>query len=244
MYDMSDEWNEKGNYDLEILSDIEKDLQSVTSHESSLWADIGAGSTTSTVVKNRVTREEMLGHKKQFNDDLRWREDCCAFCGFLHKNPSLLDLYAYCENCGCCFREPSTLRKRYLLQPAAASLDILIASYGDCYDAGSAIDVTVEISDMVNVFERRDRLSIRRAVQLDEIFKKDPSPGRLKQLRVRYRMLHRFGSIVVPISAENRLFESFLLVCPRERLLTILSASYGHPRGKSKTGRMSHDVSR
>ena len=192
-----------------------------------------------------MKEKEMLGYAVTGDGsaiDNFLREEMCAFCGIEHKNRALLDIYAYCPNCQNCLREPAVLRKKYDGLPQKYKLDILIACYGDATDASLAIDVTNKLIEMVEEYETRDRLSFRKSVPLDSIFGNDPSPGNVKQLSFRYRINMLHGHIVLPVSADNRLSEPMLLICPEERQLTIMKGSFGHPIGKSAAGRMSYDV--
>eukprot|EP01041_Mallomonas_annulata_P007561 gene7561-15506_t len=205
------------------------------------WANFGH-STNGTAPKNIITKEEMLGIKDPAKEKLPWPEEVCGYCGIQHRNPSLLDLYAYCDNCGCCLREPEKLRRLYHNKGQQTKLEVIIASYGDMSDTSKVIDVTSVCKDIIARSVLSDRLAIRKATSLYELFGCDPSPGRPKQIRLRYRMLQRHGYLVLPVLEDNHLPTPLLLLCPRERLLTIMKGTYGHPRGKSASGRMSHDV--
>jgi len=189
---------------------------------------------------------EMLGYNLTGDgtvNAMALREELCGFCGIEHKNPKLLHLYSNCENCKNCLREPAMLRKEFESVPPNLPLEVLIASYGDTIDASKAIDVTEKCNEIISERKNMDRLNFKKTVPLNELFGVDPSPGYPKQIRFRYRMLNKFGFITIPVPANNTLPESFLLLCPTDRVLTILSGRYGHPIGKTKTGRMSYDVS-
>lgn len=190
---------------------------------------------------NTVKTEEMLGHvdPSKLNS---WPEDECPFCGFFHKNPSLLDLYSYCENCLSQTRNPAHLRKRVANTVQNPKLEVLIASYGDISDASKAFDVTEICRKIVNDSEDKDRLCIRKACKLEELFGRDPSPGNPKHLRVRYRINRKHGFLSLKVQPDNHLNKPLVFVSPAERLLTIISGTYGHPAGLSKSGRMEYDI--
>jgi hypothetical protein len=88
-----------------------------------------------------------------------------------------------------------------------------------------------------------DRLVFRPRDQMDQIFGRDPSPGKNKQLRVRYRMNGLHATLVLDFNVENKIPVPFLLLAPKKQFLRIHSAMYGHPAGATKTGRMCVDVS-
>eukprot|EP01031_Cornospumella_fuschlensis_P037973 gene37973-46131_t len=63
-----------------------------------------------------------------------------------------------------------------------------------------------------------------------------------KQLRVRYRMDNVHGTLVLDFDKNGQIPTPFILTVPRMKYVRILTATYGHPRGRSSTGRMSFDV--
>ena len=196
-------------------------------------------------VKNaheREVLESMLGRDACGTASIYLREEYCGACGIKHTNPALLDLYPNCENCQNCIRSHAHLRQRYVNKAPECPLEIIIAAYGDVNFAETAFDVTDIIRKMVDEFTGRDRLSFRETQHFDKVFGRDPSPGKAKQLRFRYRMLNTHGFVSLDVMANNQIPESVLLLTPTARHLTIIRASYGHPRGKTTTGRMSYDV--
>lgn len=89
----------------------------------------------------------------------------------------------------------------------------------------------------------KDRLIIREIQKLDKIFScGDPVPGKQKQLRIRYRIANNHGFLAIDVMENNQVPAPLILMCPQERSLTILRGSYGHPKGRTSTGRMSYDV--
>jgi hypothetical protein len=70
----------------------------------------------------------------------------------------------------------------------------------------------------------------------------DILPGRQKQLRVRYRIRGVHGYVNMDTTPTNRFPTGFFLTTPPVRYLTIVSATYGHPKGRAASGRMSYDV--
>jgi hypothetical protein len=208
-----------------------------TLHKPKEVEDIG-------VVTEEMKLRAMLGYKDNIDgtNPLMSREDFCGACGFQHPNYLLLDLYSTCLNCLNCLREHSHLRRRYAGIPQEYPLEILCATYGDLVNPLLAIDITAKIKQLVGEFTKKDRLSFRETQRLDLIFGSDPSVGKPKQLRIRYRMSNRHGMISLDVMPNNKFTEPVLLICPPSRLLTIPRAAYGHPKGRSTTGRMSVDV--
>lgn len=91
----------------------------------------------------------------------------------------------------------------------------------------------------------KDRLIIREIQKLNKIFScGDPVPGKQKQLRIRYRIANNHGFLAIDVMENNQVPTPLILMCPPERSLTILRGSYGHPKGRTSTGRMSYDVSK
>lgn len=169
------------------------------------------------------------------------REDVCGACGIRHPNPSLLDLYANCSNCLNCVRQPCVLRNRYKGIVQLAKLEIVFATYGHPSDSRRAVDVTTVCNAIADNFSNRDRISFKSSMDLECIFG-DPAPHMPKQLCLRYRMNSKFAVVKCDVLPNNHLREAFLLLAPTTRLLTVLRASYGHPKGRSTNGRMSYDV--
>ena len=87
-------------------------------------------------------------------------------------------------------REPTTLRKRFWKVPQNTHLEILFATYGDAINEDKTVIVTDNcIARQMNLSPKMDRFGFRTTDKLHEIFGlKDPSPGRNKQLRMRYRI--------------------------------------------------------
>lgn len=178
-------------------------------------------------------------------------EYICACCGTEHKAPQLLDAYYLCKSCQNALREPAILRKRWSSIPPLCKLEICYATYGDYYEPLQAYEVTSLIQVRVDEIYFRDRLSIRRTLDLAAWFAPldpvpgrggDPAPGQTKQLKIRYRMMGVHGTLNLDVGADNRLGSNFFMLAPKVRYLVILSASYGHPKGLSPQGRMSVDV--
>ena len=192
--------------------------------------------------QNSEVIQAMLGRDASGTASIYAREEYCGACGIKHTNPDLLDLYPNCENCQNCIRSHAHLRQQYAGKPPECPLEIIIASYGDVNFAETAYDVTSILRKMVDEFTERDRLSFRETQHFEKIFGRDPSPRKAKQLRFRYRMLNTHGFISLDVMSNNQIPESVLLLTPAVRHLTIMRASYGHPRGKTTTGRMSYDV--
>ena len=169
------------------------------------------------------------------------REDLCGACGVHHPNPRLLDLHPLCANCFNCIRLPSSLRKRYEGTVQRTPLEIVFATYGHREDSRKAVDVTQVCRAIAGNFELGDRIAFKASQDLQTIFG-DPAPNERKQIRIRYRINGRFGIAVVNVLANNHVEKGLLLIAPKSRLLNILRASYGYPKGRNTTGRMAYDV--
>ena len=170
------------------------------------------------------------------------REEFCGACGVRHDNPSLLDLYPACRHCMSCLRYPEVLRKRFSAKDIQSlPLEIIAASYGHIHDSSLAADVTEACRSLVAKYDSHDRISFAFGHDIDALFS-DPAPQKEKQIRIRYRMRQKFGLIIVLVSASNQVKKAVRLMAVPQRLLTIHRASYGHPKGRSSTGRMSYDV--
>ena len=169
------------------------------------------------------------------------REDFCGACGVRHPNPSLLDLYPLCANCLNCMRYPSALRRQYEGTLQTTALEIVFATYGHYTDSKKAVDVTQVCLAIAANYELADRIAFKATHDLKTLFG-DPAPNERKQIRIRYRINNRFGVVVVPAHPNNHAEKSFILIAPKTRLLNVLRATYGHPKGRSTTGRMAYDV--
>ena len=134
-------------------------------------------------------------------------------------------------------REPKVLRKRYWQVPQQTPLEILFATYGDTVIEDKTIVVTEEcIERQRNLSPKMDRFGFRTTDKLHEIFGcKDPSPGRTKQLRMRYRIDGVHGLLILDCEVNNSLIEKFLLITNQskdsKKYLRIFEARYGHPKG-------------
>lgn len=104
--------------------------------------------------------------------------------------------------------------------------------------------MTDELQALVQEYVCQDRLILRETNKLHEMLRGDPNPGKPKQLRVRYRMNGVHGMLLLDVMENNQVPEPVILMAstaPRD--LTILRGSYGHPKGRTNTGRMAYDVS-
>lgn len=195
-----------------------------------------------------ITEEDrylaMLGYKLEgkMTNPLNYREDYCGACGVQHLNPNMLDLYPNCVNCQNCLRDYAHLRDRYKGVVQLEPLEILTASYGDTASPVGAINITEHLNGIVMKFMHHDRLPFRDAQHFDKIFGGDPSPGKPKQMRIRYRMHGKHGCVVIDVLPENRIPRNVMLMCPLARHLTVSYAMFGHPKGRSTTGRMAYNV--
>lgn len=204
--------------------------------------------TTFDVITDEEKRLMMLGHvvKSKAAEPLYLREDFCGVCGIQHSNPAVLDMYPYCAICAHTLREPCVLRKRYLGVLPKQPLEVLYATYGDPFDCTKVIDVTAICDELTHEYKTRDRLYIRSSINLCHLFNDgvDFMPGKQKQLRIRYRMKGTvFGYVSADTTVTSRFPTGFFLTVPSTRYLTIVSCTYGHPKGRAATGRMSYDVS-
>lgn len=96
---------------------------------------------------------------------------------------------------------------------------------------------------MVNVFRFKDRIQFKPSQVLSHDFGGgDPNPDNPKQLRIRYRMDGHFGTICLDVLKDNTIPHHIMIVKPKVRLISIVSAKYGFPKGVSKDGRMSYDA--
>lgn len=197
------------------------------------------------VITEEDRRLAMLGYTNTSTGLMQpylYREDFCACCGTMHPKPSLLNVYNICYSCQNTLREPLFLRKRYENTLQELPLEIIYATYGDPFDVNLAEEVTLRCQQKVLEYPNKDRITFKAHQNLQEFFGFDPAPGRLKQLRIRYRMDGIFGTVVFNVTAENVLPDWVLLAVPERRLVKIKRASYGHPRGLNEQGRMSFDI--
>ncbi len=177
-------------------------------------------------------------------------EQFCGCCGQEHKAPELLDCYYLCAACQNALREPKVLRDAWAGRPVACPLEICYASYGHP-NLPKAYEVTKAVQDRVDMIWYRDRLTYKKIEDLNKHFGEamglpesrwDPCPGQNKQLKVRYRMKGLHAMLQLDVMANGLLSQNFMLLAPRSRLLNIINATYGHPKGLSPQGRMSTDV--
>jgi hypothetical protein len=106
-----------------------------------------------------------------------------------------------------------------------------------------AYECTEQVQNLVNEYLCKDRLILRETNKLHELFKGDPNPGKAKQLRIRYRLNGLHGMLLLDVMENNQIPEPIMLIAMPQRELTILRGSYGHPKGRTSTGRMAYDVS-
>jgi hypothetical protein len=189
----------------------------------------------------------MLGHTTTISGaraPYLWREDFCGACGCQHHHPELMDMYPFCTACFNTLREPNHLRERWRKIIDEQPLECLIATYGHVTDTYKVTDVTDHVRAMTKEFKTMDRISIKPSYDLSMPSRLgcDPAPGEPKQLRVRYRCGKVYGWVTFEINPDNHTPVPILFVAPKERHLTVLKATWGHPKGRSTTGRMSIDV--
>ena len=84
---------------------------------------------------------------------------------------------------------------------------MLLCSYskGDVKDSRKAINITDRLQEYVNSYTKADRLIFRENQRFDEIFGKDPSFDRPKQVRMRYRINGVHGFIILDIMENNHI---------------------------------------
>lgn len=146
-----------------------------------------------------------------------WREDYCGACGVQHPNPVLLDVYLLCEACSNSLRAPSVLRTRVSRNEPTQAFEVCFATYGHPTDARRAYEVTERMQEYTKEFLSRDRIVLHKNYHLDKVFGRDPCPGEMKQLRIRYRMNGVFAMVVIDVLPENKLPNRVLLICPQTR---------------------------
>jgi len=187
----------------------------------------------------------MLGHKVLKSGKQApylYREDFCGACGVRHGAPHLMDMYPFCSACWNTLREPNHLRKRWEKVPNKSPLVVLVATYGDPVSPMRVVDVTPQIESLVDEYTSRDRIIVKPSYDLFKLFGSDPCPGEHKQLRIRYRIGKVHGWVSFEITPDHHAPTAIRLIAPKERYLTMLRCTWGHPRGRSTTGRMSIDV--
>ena len=191
---------------------------------------------------------QMLGHRQLDKGKLApylWREDYCGACGTQHSNPLLLDVYYTCEVCFNQLREPEDLRRKWRGIQQHQPLEVLFATYGDPHNPRYAFDVTEKMQEYSREYDTKDRMVLYAHYRWDRVFGKDPRPGKPKQLKIRYRMDGIYGQLNLTTTLENKFPDRVLLVAPdkeKKRDLKIMHATWGHPLGRSSTGRMSVEV--
>lgn len=187
----------------------------------------------------------MLGHtttKSGAKAPYLYREDFCGACGLQHLRPDLMDMYPFCASCYNTLREPNALRLRWNKVANKDPLEICMATFGDRAFFLDIVDVTETMRSFVQEFKTKDRISIKPSYDLSKIFGCDPCPGHHKQLCIRYRIGKVHGWVIIEVTDHNRVPQPILFIAPKHRLLRILRCTWGHPRGRSTTGRMSIDV--
>ena len=103
--------------------------------------------------------------------------------------------------------------------------------------------MTPQVAVFAQEFKTKDRMVLYKHYHFDKIFGRDPSPGKPKVLRVRYRMLGVFGMLSIDVLPDNKIPARVILLGEEKtKDLRIVAATWGHPRGRSTTGRMSVDV--
>lgn len=201
---------------------------------------------------SRVSEEDrllaMLGYKdlnRSIGPDgsVFYREEFCGACGIIHSNPDVLDTFTNCKSCHGVIREPATLRTRFSKIKQIDRLEVLSATYGDPYEPSLVIDVTEKCQEKVREFASRDRIAFKPRQSMTDYFQTDPNPGKNKQLRMRYRIDGSFAMLVLDFDLLGKIPVPFLLLAPQKQYLRIYSATYGHPQGRTRDGRMSLDVS-
>ena len=175
------------------------------------------------------------------------REEYCKSCGTLCKHPELLDIFNTCLFCNSVLREPYFLRSQYNNKVQNEPFEILFAIFCSAITPlNSSIDVKDKCMQRISYYYKKDRLVFRCENNLIEYFQHDPAPNQPKQLRIRYRMkyLHSsiFGLIILETLANGHFSTPVMITAPEIRHLNIIKASYGHPKGRSKMGSMSQEV--
>lgn len=169
----------------------------------------------------------MLGYTVATATSLFAREQFCPGCGTEHPNPQLLDIYGTCFACHAQLREPYHLRKRYQDIKPVDILEILFATFGDPVYPLYAVEVTDQCRARVQNYADRDRLAFRPHQLITSLLNcEDPAPGKSKQLRIRYRMLGVFGTLVLDTPPTTPSFPSvIMMLAPKERFLTLTRAT-------------------
>jgi len=219
-----------------------KALNGYQSFEKSYWDEIQL----ELISQDKQKLRGLLGYELDEDGERApylWREDYCGVCGTQHTKPELLDLYSYCKFCNNSLRDPKVLQERYKLIPVSTPLDILFATLGDAIDPDYVIECTEPVKLLVNEYNSKDRINFKsRDDVVATLGLVDPMPGRVKQLRIRYRMLDAFATAILELTVHNKVPVQIMLMVPKVRDLKIMRATWGHPRGRDSTGRMSIDV--
>jgi hypothetical protein len=187
----------------------------------------------------------MLGHKTTVSGaraPYLYREDFCGACGLQHAYPGLMDMFPFCANCVCALREPAHLRDRMKDVPQTVPLEIIIGSYGHAQDPGRIVVITEQLKELALEFRTKDRISLKPSYDLSKLFGADPCPGENKYIKFRYRVNGVHGWAQFSVFPTNNVPFPILFIAPKERLVKIIRATWGHPRGRSTTGRMSIEV--
>lgn len=163
----------------------------------------------------------------------------CPNCGNAHLNPVLILCYRVCHHCTYVLRELNDVE---VTPDPSHELEILAAAYGHPAQANLAVDVTEAVSSLV---ERgpNERLCILAECNLYRVFGVDPCPQQRKALKIRYLLRGHRGEVLAyesdrPFHLEKDLY---LLASRTLPLISIVRATWGHPRGVVK-GRGAFDV--
>lgn len=161
----------------------------------------------------------------------------CPNCGNAHRNPALVLCYRVCHHCLFVLREPDEISNEQ-----RHGVQILAASYGHPSDPRLAVDAAAVLQEMVASVQH-ERLCVLTSDNLERLFGTDPCPRQRKVLRIRYAIDGRRGEVAAFESTGScHLQKDLYLVRSRTMpLMTILKATYGHPRGVIK-GRGAFDV--
>lgn len=163
----------------------------------------------------------------------------CPNCGAAHDNPHLILCYRVCHNCKYVLSEPHEIEIR---NEQRKQLHILAATYGHPVQASLAVDVTKKLCSLVKSSQHQ-HLCILTSDNLGLLFGSDPCPRHRKVLKIRYVLHGRRGEVAA--SESNRPFhlqkDIRILASKTTPLMTILRATWGHPRGVIK-GRGAFDV--
>lgn len=165
--------------------------------------------------------QAMLG-RVDLSESFFVREEFCGACGTIHTKAELLDIYMFCKACHSVLREPNHLRKRYKYIEQVHPLEVLFASYGDCFDPDFGIDCTEQVSKRVQESSSKDRLAFKPWHKVNELLKvTDPCPSKPKQLKIRYRANYVHATIIIDFMPNNQLPSPLVLIAPRQRYLKL-----------------------